>query len=170
MPEAAKTKVKRSKLAVFIDTTKGSESPTWALIGDGVTEQTITYNPQTSEEIYIHQDAGTTDVESYRPNIPTPMTAIKGDPVFDFVDNLRRSRAIGTDARTKICIVYLYETESTGAYPAECNDCSIQIDDFGGAGGETATLNFTINLVGDPVQGTFNPTTKAFTEAEAGNE
>ena len=43
MPEAAKTKVKRSKLATFIDTTKGSDSPTWALIGDGVTEQTITY-------------------------------------------------------------------------------------------------------------------------------
>ncbi len=162
----AGTKVKRSKLAIFLDTSGGEETAEWALIGDGVTEQTIAYNPQTSDEVYIHQDSGTTDVESYKPNIPTPMTAIKGDPVFDYVDGLRKARAIGADARTKICIVYLYDTETTGAYPAEQNDCSIQIDDFGGAGGESATINFTINLIGDAVVGTFNPTTKSFTEGE----
>lgn len=162
----AGTKVKRSKLAIFLDTSVGEETAKWALIGDGVTEQTIAYNPQTSDEVYIHQDSGTTDVESYKPNIPTPMTAIKGDPVFDYVDGLRKARAIGADARTKICIVYLYDTETTGAYPAEQNDCSIQIDDFGGAGGESATINFTINLIGDAVVGTFNPTTKSFTEGE----
>ena len=162
----AGTKVKRSKLAIFLDTSGGEETAEWALIGDGVTEQTFAYNPQTSDEVYIHQDSGTTDVESYKPNIPTPMTAIKGDPVFDYVDGLRKARAIGADARTKICIVYLYDTETTGAYPAEQNDCSIQIDDFGGAGGESATINFTINLIGDAVVGTFNPTTKSFTEGE----
>ena len=160
----AGTKVKRSKLAIFLDTSGGEETAEWALIGNGVTEQTIAYNPTTSDEVYIHQDSGTVDVESYKPNIPTPMTAIKGDPVFDYVDGLRKTRAIGADARTKICIVYLYETETTGAYPAEQNDCSIQIDDFGGAGGESATINFTINLIGDAVVGTFNPTTKSFTE------
>ena len=162
----AETKVKRSKLAIFLDTSGGEETAEWALIGNGVTEQTIAYNPTTSDEVYIHQDSGTVDVESYKPNIPTPMTAIKGDPVFDYVDGLRKTRAIGADARTKICIVYLYETETTGAYPAEQNDCSIQIDDFGGAGGESATINFTINLIGDAVVGTFNPTTKSFTEGE----
>jgi hypothetical protein len=162
----AGTKVKRSKLAIFLDTSGGEETAEWALIGNGVTEQTIAYNPTTSDEVYIHQDSGTVDVESYKPNIPTPMTAIKGDPVFDYVDGLRKTRAIGADARTKICIVYLYETETTGAYPAEQNDCSIQIDDFGGAGGESATINFTINLIGDAVVGTFNPTTKSFTEGE----
>lgn len=160
------TKVKRSKLAIFLDTSGGEKTAEWALIGNGVTEQTIAYNPTTSDEVYIHQDSSTVDVESYKPNIPTPMTAIKGDPVFDYVDGLRKTRAIGADARTKICIVYLYETETTGAYPAEQNDCSIQIDDFGGAGGESATINFTINLIGDAVVGTFNPTTKSFTEGE----
>jgi hypothetical protein len=162
----AETKVKRSKLAIFLDTSGGEETAEWALIGNGVTEQTIAYNPQTSDEVYIHQDSGTTDVESYKPNIPTPMTAIKGDPVFDYVDGLRKARAVGADARTKVCIVYLYDTETTGAYPAEQNDCSIQIDDFGGAGGESATINFTINLIGDAVVGTFNPTTKSFTKGE----
>lgn len=159
------TKVKRSKLAIFLDTSTGAESPKWSLIGDGVTEQTIAYNPQTSEEIYVHQDTGTTDVESYKPNIPTPMTAIKGDEVFDYVDKLRKARAVGSAARSKICIVYLYDTETSGKYTAEQNECSIQIDDFGGPGGESAKLNFTLNLIGDPVIGTFDPASKAFTKS-----
>lgn len=163
----AESKIMRSKLAIFMDTSENAETPVWSLIGNGVTEQTIAYNPKASEEIYVHQDTGTTDIESYKPNIPTPMTAIKGDPVFDFVDGLRKTRAIGSDARTKICIVYLYETASTGKYPAEQNECSIQIDDFGGAGGESAKINFTINLIGDPVVGQFDPSAKAFTEGSA---
>jgi hypothetical protein len=156
-------KIKRSQIATFLNSGTG-ETPTWSLIGDGVTEQTIAYNPQTSEEVYINQDSGNTNIESYRPTIPTPMTAIKGDAVFDFVDGIRKSRKVLADAETEVCIVYLYEEATAGAYPAEKNACSIQIDDFGGPGGESATINFTVNLNGDPVIGTFDPSTKTFTE------
>lgn len=157
-------KIKRSQLAIFLNT--GTKvAPVWNLIGEGVTDQTINYNPQTSDEVYVHQDSGNTNVESYKPNIPTPMTAIKGDPVFDFVDVIRKGRKVLAEAESEVCIVYLYETPETGAYPAERNGCSIQIDDFGGPGGESAKINFTINLNGDPVEGDFNPTTKTFTAA-----
>ena len=61
MPTTAKSKIKRSLLATFLNTGT-SESPTWSLIGDGVTEQTINYNPQTTDETYINQDSGDTDV------------------------------------------------------------------------------------------------------------
>ena len=163
MPEGVKTKVKRSKIAIFLNTsTTGTAA--YSLVGDGVTEQTIAYNPQTEEEVYIHQDSGTTSVTGYKPNIPTPMTAIKGDPVFDYVDGIRIGRKILSEAETDCVIVYLYKDPTTNKYPAEKNKCSIQIDDFGGAGGESAKLNFTLNLQGDPVHGTFDPTTKAFTE------
>lgn len=155
-------KIKRSQIACFLNTGT-TQTPVWSLIGDGVTEQTIAYNPQTSETVYINQDSGNVDVESYKVTIPTPMTAISGDAVFDYVDDLRKSRAVLTAAETQVCIVYLYETATAGAYPAEKNNCSIQIDDFGGPGGESAKINFTLNLNGNPTVGTFNPTTKAFT-------
>ena len=45
-------------------------------------------------QVYINQDSGTTDVESYKPTIATPMTAIKGDEVFEFVDGLRVGRKV----------------------------------------------------------------------------
>ena len=156
-------KIKRSKLAIFLNTAPETEQPKWSLIGDGVTEQIIAYNPQVSEEVYIHQDSGVSDVESYRLNIATPMTAIAGDPVFDFVDKLRRRRSVLADARTQCCMVYLYGEKVEKGYPAERNQCAIQIDDFGGAGGESAKLNFTVNLLGDPEEGHFDPATKVFT-------
>lgn len=157
-------KVKRSKFATFLNTGTGS-TETWSLVGDGVTSMTVSYNPQTSDETYIHQDSGTTDVESYKPTSAVPMTAMQGDPVFDFVDGLRRKRAVLDDARTEVCLVYLYDEATSGAYPAEKNTCSIQIDDFGGEGGGSNVINFTINFVGDGVAGTFNPGTKTFTAA-----
>ncbi len=171
MAEAAVSKIKRSKITTFLNVGV-ADTPKYALIGKGVTEQTIGYNPQTSEETYIHEDSGTTDVESYKVNIPTPMTAVKGDEVFEFVDDIRMHRKVLSDAVTDCVIVYLYKDASSGKYPAEKNRCSIQIDDFGGAGGESAKLNFTLNLQGDPIIGTFDPATKTFTEgtpAPAGN-
>lgn len=154
-------KIKRSKFATFLNTGTAA-SPAWSLVGDGVTSMTVSYNPQTSDETYIHQDSGTTDVESYKPTSSVPMTAVQGDPVFDYVDGLRKKRAVLDEARSQVCLVYLYESASGGAYPAEKNTCSIQIDDFGGEGGGSNVINFTINFVGDPVAGDFNPSTKEF--------
>lgn len=156
--------IKRSLFAIFLNTGT-AETPVYSLMGEGITSQTVNYNPQTSEEVYVHQDSGTTDVESYKPTIPTPQTAISGDPVFTFVDKLRNDRAVLADARTDLILVNLYETAVAGAYPAEKNSCSIQIDDFGGDGGTKLAINYTVNLIGDPVKGTFNPSTKAFTAA-----
>ena len=166
MESMAKTKIKRSQFAVFLNTTPGGEAATWALVGDGVTEMSIAYNPQTSEVTYINQSsAGATDVESYRPTIETPMTALAGDEVFEYVDGLRVARSVLSDCVTECLLVYLYKDAVSGAYPAEKNTCAVQIDEFGGAGGESTKLNFTLNLQGDAVQGTFDPTTKAFTAA-----
>lgn len=158
-------KVKRSKFAAFLNT--GAGEAVWSLIGNGVTSLTVAYNPQTSDETYIHQDSGTKDVTGYAPTSAVPMTAHKGDPVFDYVDALRKKRAVLDEARAEICLVYLYEEAQEGAYPAEKNTCSIQIDDFGGEGGGSNVINFTINFVGDAVEGTFNPETKKFTEKTA---
>lgn len=152
-------KVKRTEFATFLNV--GTKAlPQWARIGKGVTGQTIAYNPNVSEEQYINEDSGTSSIESYKPNVPTPQTAYKGDKVFDFVDNIRKKRAVGADAETEILLVYIYDKTVTGeapdkktTYAAEKNNCAIQIDDFGGDAGNPVVLNYTINLNGDPILG-----------------
>jgi hypothetical protein len=155
------TTVKRSEFKTFLNT--GTlVTPVWSLIGDGVTAGSIAYNPQTAEEVYIHQDSGSTQIESYKPTMAIEATAKNGDAAFEFIDNLRKTRAVLSSAETEIVNVWLYETPTTGAYPAEKQSVAIQIDEFGGEGGQSAKINYTINFLGDPVVGTFNPTTSAF--------
>lgn len=158
-------KIKRSLFAIFMNTTPSAETAAYALMGKGITSQKVDYGPEASSETYVSDDNATTDVESYKPKISTQQTAYIGDPIFEFVDGLRQKRAVMADAQTDIVMVNLYGTATEGAYPAEKNTVAIQIDDFGGDGGKTVQINYTVNMVGNPVKGTFNPSTKAFTAA-----
>lgn len=155
---------KRSKFAVFIDVSATS-TPDWALLGEGITTASINYNPQTSEETYIHQDSGTTEIESYKPTLPIECSFDKGDAALAYLDTLRKSRAVLDDAVRDALLVYLYEDAVSGAYPAEKQSVSIQIDSFGGDGGGKIKINSTLNFRGDAIDGTFNPTTGTFTAA-----
>jgi hypothetical protein len=154
--------VKRSEFATYLNIGTIA-TPDWALLGDGINSATINYNPQTTEEVYIHQDSGTTTVESYKPTMPIEAVCKDGDEAWDYLDTMRKARSVLSAAVTEIVNVWLYETPTTGAYPAEKQGCSIQFDDFGGEGGSSNKTNFTINYQGDPVVGTFNPTTSTWT-------
>ena len=158
------TKIKRSQVQTFLNTTPLAAA-TYSLLGDGVVSGTIAYNPKTTEETYVHQDSATITIDSYAPTLPVEQTAVSGDAVFEFVDGLRRARAVLDAAETDIVNVWMYETGGPTAYPAEKQNVSIAIEDFGGEGGVAVKINFTINFLGDPVLGTFNASTKAFTPA-----
>lgn len=158
----ATTSIKRLNFKKFLNTTPGATA-TYALIGDGVTTGVVNYNPNVSTETYIHMDSASISVDSYAPNLPIEATCKKDDPVFEFIDNLRKARAVLSDAETDMVMVYLYETPVAGEYPAEKQPVCIQIDTFGGEGGASNKINYTINFVGDAIPGTFNPTTKVFT-------
>jgi hypothetical protein len=155
-------KIKRSEVKTFVNVNP-SGAASYKLIGDGVTTGAIGYNPKTSEETYIHEDSATISVESYAPTLPVEAIAVSGDDVFEFIDGLRIARAVLDDAETDIVNVWMYETGGPTAFPAEKQTVSIQIDEFGGDGGSSVKINYTINFVGDPVIGTFNATSSVFT-------
>lgn len=157
-------KIKSSQVKLFLNTTPAL-TPTYSLVGDGVKSFKINYNPKTTEETYVHEDSANISVDGYAPTVPVEMTAKVGDEAFEFIDGLRKARAILADAETDIVSVWLYETPTTGAYPAEKQNVSIQIDDLSVEGGSPVKINYTINYVGDAVQGSFNPTTGTFTPA-----
>lgn len=156
------TKIKRSEVKTFMNVAPTSTA-SYKLVGDGVTTGTINYNPEVVTETYIHETGATITVEKYAPTLPIEATAKNGDDVFEFVDALRKSRAVLDDAETDIINVWLYETPTSGAYPAEKQTVSIQVDSFGGDGGVSAKISYTINFIGDRILGTFNPTTSTWT-------
>ena len=160
------SKIKRSLFRSFLNT--GSVgAPTWSLIGDGVTSGAISYNPKTSEETYIHEDSATLSVESYAPSKPLESTAVAGDEVFEYIDGLRKSRAVLSLAEAEVVNVWLYKAAIGGFYPAERQAVSLQVDEFGGDGGAAAKLNYAVNFVGEPALGRYNPSEEEFSELNA---
>lgn len=155
---------KRSEFATFINS-GNEQSKDYVLLGEGILSAAINYNPQTTDETYINQDSGTTEIDSYRPTMPIDAKHIETDEALDYLDGLRRTRPVGAAAYTKIVNVWLYETPVGNEYPAEEQDVSVQFDTFGGDGGAKNSMALTLNYRGDPVQGTFNPTTSTFTPA-----
>ena len=145
-------KIKRSLWQNFLDVTPGETQPTYKRIGKGITSQKISYNPQTTTEQYIDEDNSTTSVDGYQPSLDGTQTAFKGDGVFEFIDGLRKKRALGKDLETTIISVNLYDESSSGTYSAEKNKAVIQLGDFGGE--NNIQITYTIALNGDPTPGT----------------
>lgn len=155
--------VLRNKVAHFMNTTPAAAA-TYNIVGPGVTSLDVNMNPKTIEEQYIHESVGSTEVVGYQPNAPVEASAKFGDPVYDFVDGMRMSQAVGEDAKTDVVEVFLYKAEVEGAWPALKWDVSVQIDNGpGGEAGGMAKLKYTINYNGSPTPGMFNPSTKTFT-------
>jgi hypothetical protein len=155
-------KIKRSQFLTYINTTPTSTA-TYVLLGVGVINGTINYNPKTTEETYIHEDTATIAVESYAPTMPLEITANNGNAAFEYLDGLRKTRAVLGDCETDIVNVWNYETGGPSAAPAEKQPVSIAVDSFGGDGGTAVKLSVTLNYQGNPTTGTFNTGTSAFT-------
>ena len=155
-------KVKRSQIATFVNSTPSSSTPTYKLLGVGVTTGKVNMNPKTTEETYIHEDTATITVDSYAPTQPVEMTIESTNDVFTFIDGLYANRSVLSDAETYIVEVDYYKSSAASAWPARKQKVSIQIDDKGGDGGQPAKINFTMNHQGAAVAGSFNPVSASF--------
>lgn len=160
-------KQKRSSIAHFLNTTPTESTEDYALLGDGITELVMNYNPNTTTEQYIHQDNANIQTESYAPTIPVKQSVWPGDDAFDFIDGVRQAGpGVLAAAETDLVEVRKYETPDTvggSVYPATQWPVSIQIDTFGGAGGKSGEIAYTINITGDPVEGDFDVSALTFT-------
>lgn len=159
---------KRSAFLLFLNTAPKETAAAYALVGEGVTELSISYNPQTSTEQYIHQDTANTELTGYQPNAPVTSQVVKGDPAFEFVNGMRKSLPIGSDAHTDVVMLDVFDAPTGGAYPATKQPVSIQIDSYGGAASDPLSIGYTINWRGNGIPGTFNQETKTFTEGGGG--
>lgn len=155
MPTAEPKKVKRSQFAVFLNTAPASTA-SYAILGLGVNAGDWETGKKVEKETFIHEDTARTDVGGEEGSMSITQKAYAGDPVFDFIDDLRISHASGSDCETDILKVYYYKTSGSGnsTYVAEKQPVAIEVGKFGGAGGETVALDYTIHSNGDPIPGT----------------
>lgn len=147
-------KINRDEWQDFLDINPSGETPSWKIIGVGITDKSTDYNAEKTEEKWIIERTKRTAIDSYGPSSGVEQTAYKGDEVFEFIDNIRYRMLTGTDAQTHLLEVDKYSVtneESTPTYRARMWDVAIEINSNGG---ETAKIKYNIDYSGDPTFGT----------------
>nr|DAQ25747.1 MAG TPA: hypothetical protein [Caudoviricetes sp.] len=147
-------KVKSSKSAVLLNVGTAA-SPDYKRIGKGVTSLPISYNPKTTTETYVDEDNATNSVDSYEISSDIEQTAIKDDPIFDYVDGIRRGLKTGSDCETTAVLVDIYNmniTDGSGTGKGQKFNATVTVSDFDLSGGETAKIKYKIGFNGDPTE------------------
>ena len=139
--------VARDEIASFLQTA----TDTYKLIGIGVTDSGIAYNPQTTTEKWIVDKASRTSLDSYQRQRDITQKCRIGDPVYDFVNEMRKSLAIGSDAETYVVDVDIYDADQSGKYFAQKSKVTIAIGNY--ATETPPELEYTLYYNGDPEDG-----------------
>ena len=126
------------------------------------------YSPELSANVEKKQNIlGNTSVtiDSYqKQGEVSPYYAEKGDPLFEKLQAIIDGNMVLDDLKTDIVEVKLWNEEASGAFPAVHEECYIEVSSYGG---DTTgyQIPFNIHYTGVKTTGTFNPSTKTFTEA-----
>lgn len=139
-------KIERSQFVTFLDTTPTTE-PTWSLLGVGITDYSIEYNPQVDTEKWIIENNARTDHSSNQKQSSISQTCYKGDPCFEFIAKGRDK----LNYRTHILDIDIWNVTSDGKYPAKKSDGKVVITTWMG---ENATVEADVHYEGDPIEGT----------------
>lgn len=147
-------KVNRSQFLTYLDITPTATTQSWAVLGVGITDYGISYNPQVDTEKWIIEDNARDDHTSNQKQGNVSQKIYKGDPCFEFVE---KGRDVLNYA-THILDIDRYNG-SGGSYPAKMSDGLIAITQFMN---ENAVIEYDLHYEGDPIEGTvtFDETTQ----------
>lgn len=140
----------------------------WALIGYGITSMGQNFNPQKTTEKFIINKNATTTTDSYQITAPVSQKCYKGDPVFEFVNKIRRIAGVGSKCVSHILDVDSWDSVTDGSVTkckATMYECNISITKYND---ENAVIEYDIDYNGDPILGTvvFENEKPVFTKEE----
>lgn len=152
-------KLKRSQFQTFINTTPGT-SETWKLLGTGIEEYGIDYNPEVNTIKWIINDASTSTIESLQKQGSVSQTCYKGDAVFEYVYSLLDKT--GAECETQVLDIDTWnKVEGENSYSAKKSNIAIGVTRYSGD-----TIEYDIYYNGDPIVGsaTISDGTPTFVE------
>lgn len=139
-------KVNRSQFVTYLDVKPNEKTPDWSLLGIGVTDYGISYNPQIDTEKWVIEDNARNDHTSNQKQGSVSQKIYKNDPCFEFVQAGRDK----LNYVTHILDIDRWNGED-GSYPAKMSDGLIAITQFMN---EDAVIEYDLYYNGEPTEGT----------------
>lgn len=151
-----------------------TETPNYVLMGYGFTTLDETFGAQTEETKYVNDKVASTDVVSYTSSFAFTSHMIKSEEAIMALYKVGRDHLTGGDAEFEYVRVELWDPATTtgndntetvvaNTFKARKFNVAAAVDSVSGESKQE--LSGTLNALGDPVDGTFNTSTKTFTPA-----
>lgn len=140
----------------FLNTTPKATNAKWDIIGRGITSNENSYGAKTTDEHWIIEDNERHSLDGYALGSDVEQTAIKGDGVFEYVDDLMYRMAKGSECETQMLEIYKYRVDETGStpkYDARLFNVLIVPDTDSIEGGAALKIKYKIQVQGDPTFG-----------------
>lgn len=155
-------KVIRYQVADYLNTATSGDA-SYSLMGAGF--NTLDENPaaKVDKTAYINDKSASGSITGYENTFPFDTQFIADDDAIKFIYDVARNQKTGADAETDYVRVDLFEDAVSGAYPARKFRVAVEVTGITGQGTEIMKVAGNLHQVGDFVEGTFNPSTKAFT-------
>lgn len=146
----------------------GSSVAEFVLMNAGFTELNESPAAQTSSKKYIGNKSASKAIIGYDWSAPFNTDMIRAEKAVDYICNIGELQLVGADAETDYIKVDLDKPgTSENTFKARKFRVAIELSNFVSNDGEMAATGNLLG-VGDLVVGTFNTTTKEFTEGFTG--
>lgn len=140
-------KMRRSEFVTYLDITPEQENMTFKILGVGITDLSIAYNPNVESEKWIIEDVARHIHESNEKTASVSQSIYVDEPCYEFVEG-------GLDKlnyKTHILNINSAKEISDGVFKADLSDGLISITNYMG---ENATIEYDLYWEGDKTPGT----------------
>lgn len=133
------------------------------LLGTGFTELNESPSAQTSSKRYVNQSSASQSITGYEWTTSFNADQIVSENAIEHIRTIGEMQKTGSDTETEYIIVDLDKEGKTTGYRARKFMVAIAVDSFSDNDGELGVEGSFLGL-SDPIEGTFDTTTKTFTE------
>lgn len=141
----------------------GSADKAYYTLGLGIEEMSteMNANVETTADILGNSEI---KIGSYSPTSSvSPYSVDTSDDIHEFLQSIIDEQKTLDDLLVDIIDVKLYEEATTGAYPAIMQQGIVEITSYTRSASTGYTIDFNLHFKGNPVKGTFDPSTKKWT-------
>jgi hypothetical protein len=155
----------RRQQADYLNLAEKGGTVNFQFLGTGFTALDESPGAQKKSKRYINDSATSSSITGYEPTHAFNVDYIQSDEAIAFIADIAKFRKTGPDTVREYVMVDLDQpvTGQDGSYKARLEHVSIEVANFKSEDGELV-LDGNFNAIGDVIPGTFNVTSKTFTE------
>ena len=153
----AEIKITKNKVIPFIDVSKTVNTDNWVPVWKRIDKSTIfdlAFNPQSEPVDYISMASAVEEISSYQPELPQEIACYRGNPIYDFVEDIAINLPVGDDTKVPLLLAWPPESEEANTVKGwQVKENRLLLGSYNSVEGK---VTYTLKMGGDIEKGTIS--------------